>query len=123
MRCMTAIWAAGAPKLRSATRVHARSASLNETPCAGTDLIFSAVDTCVMRLSCSWRLHAILAFQLESTPTVQSVVDDGAIPSSKVGRLRTCATRRRSRPLGDFASAPVTHHDGTARSQVLRVVW
>src|SRR5207248_11549645 len=68
MRCITAIWAAGPPKLRSATRVHTRSASLNDTPCAGTDLIFSAVDTCVMRLSWSWRLRAILAFQLGVDP-------------------------------------------------------
>src|SRR6266568_4199748 len=35
VRCITAIWPAGPPKLSSATRVHTRNASPRETPCAG----------------------------------------------------------------------------------------
>jgi hypothetical protein len=34
IRCITAIWPAGPPKLSSATRVHTRNASPKETPCA-----------------------------------------------------------------------------------------
>src|SRR4029077_5646038 len=34
IRCITAIWPAGPPKLSSATRVHTRNASPRETPCA-----------------------------------------------------------------------------------------
>ena len=35
MRCITAIWPAGPPKLSAATRNHTRNASPNETPCPG----------------------------------------------------------------------------------------
>src|SRR6516162_4506050 len=35
MRCMTAIWPAGPPKLNIATRSHTRMASRRTTPCCG----------------------------------------------------------------------------------------
>src|SRR6266536_414169 len=36
MRCITAIWPVGPPKLSSATRSHTRKASWSDTPCAAS---------------------------------------------------------------------------------------
>src|SRR5262249_62244598 len=43
MRCMTAIWPAGPPKLRPATRSQTQKASCSGTPCCGFH--FSAIAT------------------------------------------------------------------------------
>src|SRR4029450_459528 len=48
MRCMTAIWPAGPPKLNSAIRSQTRNASRSETPCAGTDRGVSATASSAM---------------------------------------------------------------------------
>src|SRR6187455_602279 len=51
MRCMTAIWPAGPPKLRAAILAQTKTASRNEIPCAGTFVFASlSVSTCTFAL-------------------------------------------------------------------------
>src|SRR3974377_289977 len=83
MRCITAICAAGPPKLRSATRIQTRTPSAKETPCAGTDdsiaLFAASCDMAFNRRSlgsvCAVAVRLALPNHLP-TVGVERVVDD-----------------------------------------------
>src|SRR6476646_9810188 len=81
MRCITAIWPAGPPKLSIATRSQTRNASRNDTPCRGTDWPPSAIAS-----SATPRLfHAggrpVVGFRLEiAAPGIKRVVHHHAVP-------------------------------------------
>src|SRR4029453_19112631 len=76
MRCITAIWPAGPPKLNSAIRSQTRSAAASDTPCAGRAGIARAAVSMVMAPS-SRRLGrpvvALLGRELQ--PSVEAIVD------------------------------------------------
>src|SRR5262245_3935140 len=55
MRCMTAIWPAGPPKLSAATRVHVQKASRRLTPCDGVPTGTSAARAAVESFTSSSR--------------------------------------------------------------------
>src|SRR5215203_2194291 len=84
MRCITAIWPAGPPKLRSATRSQTRNASPSETPWAGGAAMLSIADACDTKTSCS-RLGGRRALRgLQAAPGVERVVHDQAVPEHLV---------------------------------------
>src|SRR5262249_41005852 len=56
MRCMTAIWPAGPPKLSAATRAHVQKASRRLTPCGGVPTGTSAVRAAVESFTSRSRL-------------------------------------------------------------------
>src|SRR6188472_4825116 len=81
MRCMTAIWPAGPPKLSIATRSQTRNASRSDTPCRGTYRPSSAIASSAT----PGLLHAggrpVVGFGLEAAaPGVERVVQHHAVP-------------------------------------------
>src|SRR5437763_16166224 len=82
MRCMTAICPAGPPKDIAATRSQTRSASPNETPCAGSGrgvpLAVRSV-TIFLLLSCRGRRPIVLLVLAAAAPGVERDVDRHAV--------------------------------------------
>src|SRR5712692_2545014 len=80
MRCMTAIWPAGPPKLRSAILSQTRNASRSDTPCRGAVLRISTVEssaTSGLARACG---RPVVRLRLETaTPAVERVVDHHAV--------------------------------------------
>src|SRR6476659_10398678 len=81
MRCITAIWPAGPPKLSIATRSQTRNASRSDTPCRGTDSPPSAIASSATPGLLHGRGRPVVRFRLESaTPGVERVVHHHAVP-------------------------------------------
>src|SRR3954466_8703774 len=81
MRCITAIWPAGPPKLSIATRSQTRNASRSDTPCRGTDWSPSAIASSATPGLLHCRGRPVVRFRLESaTPGVERVVHHHAVP-------------------------------------------
>src|SRR3954463_15511597 len=80
MRCITAIWPAGPPKLSIATRSQTRNASRSDTPCRGTDWPPSAIASSATPGLLHRRGRPVVRFRLESaTPGVERVVHHHAM--------------------------------------------
>src|SRR5437763_16366583 len=77
MRCMTAICPAGPPNDNAATRSQTRSASPNETPCAGSGrgvpLAVRSVTICLL-LSCRGRRPIVLLVLAAAAPGIERIV-------------------------------------------------
>src|SRR5437773_11980833 len=85
MRCITAIWPAGPPKLSAATRIHVQKASRMLTPCAGTYV--TSRGTAVSFISCLWFGAGPVVGLLAgvATPAIESIVKShGRIELRKV---------------------------------------
>src|ERR1043166_6936134 len=77
MRCMTAICPAGPPNDSAATRIQTRSASPNETPCAGRGLAAPFAVSSVTRFpseSGGGRVPIVLLVLTAAAPGVERIV-------------------------------------------------
>src|SRR5439155_20475142 len=82
MRCMTAICPAGPPKDNAATRSQTRSASPNETPCAGSRRVVPLAVRTVTRFASGSRLRRVPIVPLVLTaaaPAVERTVHHEAV--------------------------------------------
>src|SRR3954469_19076025 len=85
MRCMTAIWPAGPPKLSIATRSQTRNASRSDTPCRGTDWPPSAIASSATPGLLHCRGRPVVRFRLKiATPGIERVVHHHAVPEHLV---------------------------------------
>src|SRR5712691_558337 len=104
MRCITAIWPAGPPKLNIATRSHTRSASRSETPCCGFDSRASAIEssaTSYFLCVCAHRWPVLLFGLKAAAPRIEGVVDHHAVLEHfvVVGEIGREAARDRGQAL------------------------
>src|SRR5438552_2186480 len=82
MRCITAICPAGPPNDIAAIRSQTRSASPNETPCAGTERRPAGAGTSVMRIAPLRlrRRRPVVRLGLQAAaPGVERVIHDHAV--------------------------------------------
>src|SRR5689334_13500407 len=82
MRCITAIWPAGPPKLSAATRHHTRNASPNETPCPGVvgAMVSTTIASAIFFPLGGRRRRPIMGFTLQGpAPGVERVVHHHAV--------------------------------------------
>src|SRR5947207_10038049 len=112
MRCITAIWPAGPPKLSAATRAHVQNASRKVTPCAGVPAGKEAARTAVESLTSGSRFLARPVVGLPGripTPAIEGVVKPHRrVELGKIipihtriaerGRQQSSALRRNVRP-------------------------
>src|SRR3954452_4975672 len=103
MRCMTAIWPAGPPKLSIATRSQTPNASSSDTPCRGTAWPAYAIASSATPGLLHLRSRPVVRFRLESaTPGVERFVRHHAVPEHFVIVLKVCGQAERD---GEQAAA------------------
>src|SRR5262245_41436828 len=92
MRCITAICAAGPPKLRSATRVHTQKASRKLTPCWCSTPRAAMAETVI----------SVFRSRLLTAPGIERVIDDHTLRQHRVviGEVDLEALRYREQALG-----------------------
>src|SRR5215469_5685942 len=107
IRCITAIWPAGPPKLSSATRVHTRSASRRLTPCAraAPDLLASASPDIAVPRFAYWLVGAVrLTCRPAAGRPLQKRCDDDRVYSNDFVRPRAIPRNASLRRLWTGAS-------------------
>src|SRR5437016_4698184 len=98
MRCMTAIWPAGPPKLRLATRSQVQNASRSDTPCSGCERPSSAIEISAMTSLFRGRRGPIVRLGLQrAAPGIERVVHDHAVLEHFVVVVEICREAERDR--------------------------
>src|SRR5262245_29717597 len=79
MRCITAIWPAGPPKLNNAMRSQTQNASRREIPCSGSVLIAWVKEVSATRCLHGARTRPVIRFGLMEPQREQRVVGQNAV--------------------------------------------
>src|SRR4029453_2195765 len=91
MRCMTAIWPAGPPKLRLATRSQVWKASRSDTPCSSSERCGPATERSAMPGLLDAHGRPVVRFRLQlAAPGIERVVHHHAVAEHFVivGKVR-----------------------------------